>query len=71
MVTEDDPANPTTLITKQQRGAVITSSYEDEKAAVHMAPKWLLPPPETAAKRTDSQSFRKVIRKLVEGFCVG
>ncbi len=69
MVTEGDPANATTLFTKQQRGAVITSSYEDEKAAVHMAPEWLLPQHEAAAKRTDKQSLHKAIRKLEAGFC--
>ncbi len=41
MVTEGGPANPTTLITKQQSGAVITSSYEDEKAAVRLLPERL------------------------------
>ncbi len=30
LVTEGDPANPTTLLTKQQRGAAITSSYDEE-----------------------------------------
>ncbi len=68
MITEGDPANPKTLITKKQRGTAITSSYEDKKAAVHMAPEWLLPPHEAGAKRTESQSFRKAIRKLVAGF---
>ncbi len=68
MVTDGDPVNPTTLITKQLLGAAITSSYEDEKAAVHMAPGWLLPPHETAAKRTDSQSLRKAIREMVAVF---
>ncbi len=28
VVTEGDPANPTTLLTKQQRGAAFTSSYD-------------------------------------------
>ncbi len=41
VVTEGDPANPTTLLTKQQHGVVITSSYDEEKAAVRMAPEWI------------------------------
>ncbi len=34
VVTEGDPASPTTLLTKQQRGAAFTSSYYEEKAAI-------------------------------------
>ncbi len=41
VVTEGDPANPTTLLTKQQRGAAITSSYDEEKAVMRMALEWL------------------------------
>ncbi len=63
MVTEGDPVNPTTLITKEQRRAAITSSYEDKKAAVHMAPECLLPPHGAAAKRTYNQILRTAIRK--------
>ncbi len=37
VVTEGDPANPTTLLTKQKRGAAFTSSYDEEKAAMRMA----------------------------------
>ncbi len=33
VVTEGDPANPTTLLMMQQRGAAITSSNDEEKAA--------------------------------------
>ncbi len=40
VVTEEDPANLTTLLTKQQRGAAITSSYNEEKAAIRMALEW-------------------------------
>ncbi len=41
LVTEGDPANPTTLLRKQQRGAAITSSYDEEKAAMRMTLEWL------------------------------
>ncbi len=37
VVTEGDPANPTTLLTKQQRGTAVTSSYDEEKAVMRMA----------------------------------
>ncbi len=43
VVTEGDPANPTTLLTGQQSGAAITSSYCKEKTAMHMALEWILP----------------------------
>ncbi len=46
VVTAGYPANPTTLLTKQQRGAAVTSSYDEEKAAM----------------RTDSQSLLKAIQ---------
>ncbi len=46
VVTEGDPANPATLLTKQQRGTAFTSSFDEEKAAI-----W-----------TDSQSFLKAIQ---------
>ncbi len=42
VVTEGYPANPTKLLTKQQRGAVITSSYDEEKAAMLMTFQRLL-----------------------------
>ncbi len=57
VVTEGDPANPTTLLTKQQRGAPITSSYDEDKAAMRMALEWLSPPHAAAAICTDSQSI--------------
>ncbi len=31
VATEGDPANPTTLLTNQQRGAAITSSYDEAR----------------------------------------
>ncbi len=37
VVTEGDLASPTTLLTKQQRGAAFTSSKDKEKAAMRMA----------------------------------
>ncbi len=51
-VAEVNPANPTTLLTKQQHGAVITSSYDDEKAH-----EWHTPSHAAAAICTDSQSL--------------
>ncbi len=40
VVTEGVPANPTTLLTKQQDCAAITTSYYEEKAAMCMALEW-------------------------------
>ncbi len=54
VLTEEDPANPMTLLTKQQCGAAITSSYDREKAAMRLAFEWLLPPNAAAAICTDS-----------------
>ncbi len=62
METEQDPANPTTLLTKQQRGVVITSSYDEEKVAMRMALEWLSPSHAAAAICTDSQSLLKAIQ---------
>ncbi len=59
VVTEGDPANPTTRLTKQQRRAAITSSYDEEKPVMCMAPAWLLPSHEAAATCTGSQSLLK------------
>ncbi len=39
----ESPANPSTVLTKQQRGAAITSPYGEEKAAMRMALEWILP----------------------------
>ncbi len=61
VVTEGDPANPTTLLT-QQRGAVITSSYDEEKVAMRMALQWLSPSHGAAAICTDSQWLLKAIQ---------
>ncbi len=36
-VTKGDSANSTALLTKQQHGAAIVSSYDEEKAAMRMA----------------------------------
>ncbi len=60
MVATDDPANPTTLLTKQQRGAALTSSYDEEKTTMRMTLEWLLPAQEAVAIRTASQSLLKV-----------
>ncbi len=57
--TEGDPANPTTLLTKQQRGAAITSSYDEEKAAKRMALERLSPSHAAAVICTASQSLLK------------
>ncbi len=62
VVTEGDPANSTTLLTKQQRGAAFTSSYDEEKAAMHMALEWLLPSHAAATICTGSQSLLKAIQ---------
>ncbi len=43
VVTEEDPANPTTFLKTKQRGTPITSSNDEEKAAMCMALEWLLP----------------------------
>ncbi len=52
-VTEGDPVNPTKL----QREAAITSSYDEEEAAIRMALECLLPSHAAAAICTDSQSL--------------
>ncbi len=62
MVTEGDPTNTMTLLTKQQRGAAITSSYDEEKAAMRMALEWLSASHTAAAICTDSQSLFKAIQ---------
>ncbi len=61
VVTEGDTANPTTLLTRQQSGAAITSSYDEEKAALRIALEWLSPSHAAAVICTDSQSFIKAI----------
>ncbi len=61
VVTEGDPANPTALLTKQQRRAASTSSYDEEKEAMRVALEWLLPSNAVAAICTDSQSLLKAI----------
>ncbi len=62
VVTKGDPVNPTTLLTKQQRGAAFTSSYEKEKAAMCIVLEWLLPSHAAAATCTGSQSLLKAIQ---------
>ncbi len=55
MVASDgDPAKPTTLNTKQQCGAAITSSYDEEKAAMRMALEWFFPSHAAKAIFTDN-----------------
>ncbi len=61
-VTEEDPANPSTLLSKLRRGTHVTWSYDDEIAAMRMAPEWVLPSQATAVICTDSQSLLKAIR---------
>ncbi len=51
-----------TLLTKQQRGAAIISSYDEEKAAMRMALEWLSPSQAAAAICTHSQSLLKAIQ---------
>ncbi len=55
VVKEGHPAHPTTLRTKQQRGAT-------EKVAMRMAIGWLSPSHAAVAICTDSQSLRKAIQ---------
>ncbi len=55
VVTEGKPANPTTLLAKQQRGAAFTSSYDEEKAAICMALECILLSQATLAIYTDTQ----------------
>ncbi len=62
VVTQGDPAKPTTLLTKQQRGAAITSSNDAEKAPMRMALECLSPSHAAAAICTDSQSLLKSIQ---------
>ncbi len=62
VVTAGYPANPTTLLTRQQRGAAITSLYDEEKAAMRMALEWISPSHAAAAICTDSQSLLKAIQ---------
>ncbi len=62
VVTEGDPANPTTLLTKQQRRAAITLAGNEEKVAMRMALEWLLPSHADAAICTDSQSLLKAMQ---------
>ncbi len=62
VITEGDPANPATLLAKQQRETAITSSYDEEKAAMRMALEWLSPSHAAAAICTDSQSLLKAIQ---------
>ncbi len=62
VVTKGDPANPTTLFTKQQRGAAITSSYDEKKVAMRMALEWLSPSHAAVAICTDNQSLFKSIQ---------
>ncbi len=59
VVTEGDPASPTILFAKQQRGPAFTSSYDEQKAAMRMALEWLLPSHAATAICTDSQSLLK------------
>ncbi len=41
VVIEGDAANPTTHLTKKQRGAAFASSCDEEKVAMRMALEWL------------------------------
>ncbi len=61
VVTEGDPANTTTLVTKQQRGAAVLSSYDEEKAAMRMALKWLSLSHAASAICTTTQWLLKAI----------
>ncbi len=54
VASEGDPAKPTTLSTKQQCRAAITSSYDQENAAMRMALEWFLPSHAAKAIFTDN-----------------
>lgn len=45
VVTGGDPANSTSLLTKQRREAAFTLLNNEEKVAMHMALKWILSRP--------------------------
>ncbi len=62
VVKEGDPANRTTLLTKKQRGAAFTSSYNEEKATMRMALERLLPSYADAGICLDSQSLLKAMQ---------
>ncbi len=55
VVTQGGLTNPTTLLTKQQRGAAFISSYDEEKPVVRLVHYLLLPSHEDAVICTDSQ----------------
>ncbi len=59
---ESGPANPTTLLTNQQRIAAITSSYNEETAAMRKVLEGLLQSHAAAAICTDRQSLLKAIQ---------
>ncbi len=59
VVSEGEPANPSTLLTKLHRGAVLTSSYNGEKVAIRMAPEWRLQLSEVASICTGRQYLLK------------
>ncbi len=61
VVTEGDPARTTTLLTKQQREAAFTSSYDEEKAAMRMALEWLLKVIQSGS--ADTTNLRRMLNK--------
>ncbi len=72
VVTEGDPAGPTTLRTKPHRGAAFTSSYDEELAAMRMVLEWLLPSHAATAICTDRQSLLKAIQSdYADTACLG
>ncbi len=62
VVTEGDPANPTTLLTKQERGVPFISSYAQEDVVMHTTLEWLPPSPEATAICTDRQTLLMTIQ---------
>ncbi len=59
VLTEGEPEKPTTILMKQKRGTVITSLYDEEKAAIYMAFEWIFPSHATLAICTDIQPTLK------------
>ncbi len=64
VATVGDPADPVIIYKSKARGAELTSSYEEEKAALLLALDWARAkcPTERISICSDSQSLLKAIR---------
>ena len=59
---QGNASNPIILETLKEKGRALTSSYEEEKAALKLAMKWIVLKPQTSiAICSDSQSLLKAI----------